>query len=211
MKQYAIVVAGGLGTRMGSEVPKQFLTLKGKPILVHSIEKFLSVDQLILVLPKNHLERWQELKKEFFPEVEIQTAIGGSSRTESVISGLSLIPDDGLVAIHDAVRPFVNQRTIKASYLSAKENGSGVASVALKDSIRELEGDKDSFHRDRNKYRLIQTPQTFRVSEIKKAYEVRKNEEFSDDASVYENAGYKVCLVEGSYNNIKITTPEDLD
>ncbi|MEO9870419.1 2-C-methyl-D-erythritol 4-phosphate cytidylyltransferase [Ekhidna sp.] len=212
MEEYAIIVAGGIGSRMKSEVPKQFLLIDDVPIIVHSISSFLNYDDninIIVVLPEAHIDRWKEIKSNYFSDIEIRTVSGGLTRSASVLSGLTLIKKDGLVAIHDAVRPYVSSRTISESFKSAKDNGSGVSAVELKDSIRELENDS-SVARDRSKYVLVQTPQTFRIDDLKKAYEKVGVRLFTDDASVFEAAGYKVTLVKGSYDNIKITTPEDL-
>ncbi len=204
-------MAGGVGARMKSDVPKQFLLIDGVPILVHTIRKFLIYDKpinLILVLPKSHLQQWEVLKSQYFPDTNIQVTSGGETRSASVLSGLTLA-EKGLVAVHDAVRPFVSIDTIMSSYESAQKKGSGVAAVQLKDSIRELDG-VSSIARDRSNYVLVQTPQTFKVDELKEAYRIAGAGIFTDDASVYEAAGYEVHLVEGTYDNIKITTPEDL-
>ncbi|WP_420316603.1 2-C-methyl-D-erythritol 4-phosphate cytidylyltransferase [Ekhidna sp.] len=212
MDKYAIIVAGGVGTRMKSEVPKQFLQVDGEPIIVKSIRKFLKYDNgisVIVVLPEAHLKQWEAIKFQYFPDTDIMATTGGLTRSASVLSGLTMIVGDGLVAIHDAVRPFVSAKTISDSFDSAKKDGSGVAVVELKDSIRELE-ENTSIARDRSNYVLVQTPQTFNIKALKDAYEKAGAGLFTDDASVYEAAGYKVSLVEGSYDNIKITTPEDL-
>lgn len=204
-------MAGGSGTRMKSTVPKQFLLIDGVPIIVHSIRKFLQHEDsisIVLVLPADHLDQWSQIKDEFFPSEEFIVAIGGSTRTASVQSGLHEI-GEGLVAIHDAVRPFVSVDTISESYKSAEKFGSGIAVVKMKDSIRELSGDH-SFARDRANYVLVQTPQTFRVDELKAAYQLIDDAPFTDDASVFEAAGKQIYLVDGTYDNIKITTPEDL-
>lgn len=214
MTRYAIVVAGGSGTRMNSHVPKQFLIVDDEPIIIKTIRKFKEAYtsiQIIVVLPEIHLSYWMDLAGQF-PFIEKLTiAHGGESRTTSVLSGLSKIKeDDSLVAVHDAVRPFVDIHTIKASFESAEKFGSGVAAVPLKDSIRELYPGKKSEARNRSKYVLVQTPQTFKAGKLKEAYAKIGDKAFTDDASVYEHAGEEVFLVEGSYSNIKITTPEDL-
>lgn len=204
-------MAGGIGTRMKSDVPKQFLQIDGEPIIVRSIRKFLNYDKevsIVVVLPEDHIQQWESIKFQYFPDLKFRLATGGLTRTASVMSGLALI-EDGLVAIHDAVRPFVSIDTIANSFASAMNKGSGVAAVALKDSIRELQGD-ESIARDRSNYVLVQTPQTFKVNELKEAYEKAGVGLFTDDASVFEAAGYTVQLVDGTYDNIKITTPEDL-
>lgn len=205
-------MAGGKGTRMKSDVPKQFLQLDGMPIIVHSIKKFLKYDKnlhVIVVLPEAHINQWEAINFQYFPDSNIEVTSGGITRSASVLSGLGLIREDGLVAVHDAVRPFVSIETIKSSFDSAKKKGSGVTVVELKDSIRELEGN-NSIARDRSNYVLVQTPQTFEVNKLKDAYEKAGAGLFTDDASVFEAAGYAVHLVEGTYDNIKITTPEDL-
>lgn len=197
---------------MKSDVPKQFLRIDGEPIIVKSIRKFLEYDsevKVIVVLPETHLNEWEAIKFQYFPDADIASTTGGITRSASVLSGLALIENEGLVAIHDAVRPYVSVSSIKDSFDSADKNGSGVVTVPLKDSIRELENNS-SIARDRSNYVLVQTPQTFKVKEIKKAYEKAGTGLFTDDASVFEAAGYAVSLVNGSYDNIKITTPEDL-
>lgn len=206
-------MAGGVGTRMKSDVPKQFLMLNGEPIIIQSIRKFLKYNaniQILVVLPDAHLKQWEALKFQYFPDSDIKATTGGMTRSASVLSGLGLIgDDDGLVAVHDAVRPFVSIETISESFKSAEKDGSGVAAVELKDSIREKVNDQ-SIARDRSNYVLVQTPQTFKVSELRQAYKKAGAGLFTDDASVYEAAGFEVQLVNGTYDNIKITTPEDL-
>ena len=197
---------------MKSEVPKQFLDLHGEPIIIKTVRQFLSADQsigLVVVLPKKHLSFWKALEKDYPFISSIKIAIGGPSRTASVKSGLRHIPDEGIVAVHDAVRPFVSPEVINNSYESAVRNGSGVAAVALKDSIRERVDEGKSIARDRDDFVIVQTPQTFQVKLLKESYE-EVGGDFSDDATVFERSHHRVFLVEGSYSNIKITTPEDL-
>jgi 2-C-methyl-D-erythritol 4-phosphate cytidylyltransferase len=212
LKKYAIIVAGGVGARMKSVVPKQFLRIDGEPIIVKSIKKFISYDRntsIIVVLPESHLKEWEAIQFQHFPETDIVTTTGGITRSASVLSGLAAIDNGGLVAIHDAVRPYVTIDTISDSFDSAEKKGSGVAAISLKDSIREVDN-SSSIARDRSNYVLVQTPQTFKVEEIKYAYKKAGASLFTDDASVYEAAGYTVSLIDGSFDNIKITTPEDL-
>lgn len=212
MKEYAIIVAGGIGSRMGADIPKQFLLINDEPIIVRTIKQFLSYNEkieIVLVLPKDHVEVWNELQVKFFLEEQIKVTEGGSTRTASVLAGLKLV-NEGLVAIHDAVRPYVSKQIIGDSFESARQKGSGVATVAMKDSLRELDSSKNSIARDRENYVLVQTPQTFNVAKLKEAYAKLGDKSFSDDATVFENAGFKVHLIEGSYSNIKITTPDDL-
>lgn len=196
---------------MGSDIPKQFLDIDSKPIIARTIERFLEFDpkiQLVVVIPKDQNSIWQDIQSKYFTDVFIQMGHGGETRFDSVKNGLDKV-DDGLVAIHDAVRPYVSCETIRSSFDSAKKNGSGVAVVELKDSIREIAG-HTSISRDRRNYRLVQTPQTFQVNLIKAAYGSASQKDFLDDASVYEWAGHEVHLVDGTYSNIKITTPDDL-
>lgn len=211
MRKHVIIVAGGSGTRMKQVLPKQFIEISGKPIVVHTIEAFLAYDphiHLILVLPESHLTTWNTVKKDYLQQVSVDVAIGGSTRFQSVSSGLDQV-DNGLVAIHDAVRPLISTEVIARSFESADQYGSGVVMVPMKDSVREIHGDGSSF-RDRSKYLAVQTPQTFQAELIKLAFEQGESPLFTDDASVYESAGHQVKIVSGEYSNIKITTPEDL-
>lgn len=210
-QKYAVIVAGGSGSRMGSEIPKQFLHLAGKPILLHTIEQFLTIPGIliILVLPEKDIDYWNALNKEKSLEA-IKIVVGGKSRFQSVKNGLRYVETDSLVAIHDGVRPLISTDIINHSFETASVSGSAVTSVALKDSIREVGGNQQNQAVDRAKFRLMQTPQTFRSEIIKKAFEVEEQSFFTDCASVLEYAGFSVNLIDGSYENIKITTPEDL-
>ncbi len=214
MKRYAVIVAGGKGTRMGKELPKQFLPLGGKALLMHTLEKFQLADsecEIILVLPASEIELWQSLIQEHDFKIPHTLVEGGQSRFQSVKNGISSIPSsEGLVAIHDGVRPFVSEKVINQAFLTAKQEGSAIPVVTLKDSIRKVD-DGASIFQDRNRFRLVQTPQTFRLEEIKKAFEAEESGLFTDDATVYEYGGKQVTLIEGNRENIKITTPEDLD
>ncbi|QNL23188.1 2-C-methyl-D-erythritol 4-phosphate cytidylyltransferase [Hyphobacterium sp. CCMP332] len=198
---------------MGTESPKQFIKIGSKPIIVHTIEKFIAFNSsinLILTLPEEYFNSWQEIKNEYLPNQQITLVKGGISRFDSIKNALALIDDqEGIVAIHDAVRPFLSLKIIEDCYESAEKTGSGVAAISLKDSIRETNRNK-SFARDRNNYKLMQTPQTFDIKKIVKAYTNAKDKSFTDDAGVWENAGFEVNLVEGGRLNIKITYPEDL-
>jgi 2-C-methyl-D-erythritol 4-phosphate cytidylyltransferase len=213
INKYAVIVAGGSGTRMGLPVPKQYISLGGKPIVMHTIERFYAADatiQIILVLPENDIDFWAELCNKYNFNIPITLAVGGATRYDSVKSGLSYIQQDGLVAIHDAVRPFVTEKIIRESYQQAAIWGNAVTTVALKDSIRVVD-DGLSQSTDRRMFRLVQTPQTFRCSVIQQAYKVVANDgELTDDASVAEMSGVSIHTIEGSYTNIKITTPDDL-
>ncbi len=205
-------MAGGKGTRIKSILPKQFIELNGKPILLHTIEAFLRYSKevtIVLVLPEDDFEIWNGICKKFNFTQPIILQKGGETRFQSVKNGLSQLEGDGLVAIHDGVRPLVSEDIIGASYRLAAVHQSAVAAVRLKESIRMTDQDNTKAV-DRSKFRLIQTPQTFDLQLIKKAYEMKENTSLTDDASVAEQAGHLISLFEGSYENIKITTAEDL-
>jgi 2-C-methyl-D-erythritol 4-phosphate cytidylyltransferase len=210
-KEYAIIVAGGKGTRIGGSTPKQFLALAGKPILVHTIEAFLTYSrqiEIILVLPDNEIKTWQVIAEKHGVLNGVQIVNGGETRFRSVRNGLQKI-NDGLVAIHDGVRPLVSSEVIKNGFELAGRHGAAIACVGLKDSIR-LVYPGSSKSVDRSSFRLIQTPQVFSTSLIKAAYGSVDEKGITDDASVAERAGHSIHLYDGSYENIKITTSEDL-
>ena len=212
LKEYALVVAGGKGTRIKSKLPKQFLELNGLPILMHTINAFYKYStsiQVILVLPEDDFDTWKELCKKHNFNKPVQLQNGGDTRFQSVKNGLLKIEGAGLVAIHDGVRPLVSEDIIGASFRLAAVHQSAVAAVRLKESIRMTDQDNTKSV-DRSRFRLIQTPQTFQVDLIKKAYQSKDDPSLTDDASVAERAGHTISLFEGSYENIKITTPEDL-
>ena len=215
MKKAAILVAGGRGTRMGGPVSKQYLPVGGLPVLMHTLRVFNSSvpeAELILVLPADDFDYWNSLCQAFAFNIPHQVVAGGNSRFQSVRNGLhALAPETQLVAIHDGVRPFVKEEVIKESFEVAQQSGSAVAVVALKDSIRKLSDDGKSSFRERQRYRLVQTPQTFQVEKILKAFQVTEIPEFTDDATVYEHQGWQVSLIAGNPENIKITTPEDIE
>lgn len=213
MRKFAVIVAGGSGTRMGLSTPKQFIILHDKPILMHTLEIFNRYDpqiEIILVLPEHEIGKWKQLCDKFFFHTSHQLVAGGESRTESVRNGLNAIQDaEGLVAIHDGVRPLISTEIIGNSFIEAEEKGNAIVSVPLKDSIRwSKEGENQAV--DRSDYCLIQTPQTFKLSLIKQAYQALGTQSLTDDASVLEANGAKINLIPGDYRNIKITTPEDL-
>jgi 2-C-methyl-D-erythritol 4-phosphate cytidylyltransferase len=211
-KEYALIVAGGKGTRIKSRLPKQFLELKGKPILLHTLEAFYRYSEkieIVLVLPEDDFEIWKAICKKFNFNKPVILQKGGETRFQSVKNGLSKIEGPGLVAIHDGVRPLVSEDIIGASFRLAAVHQSAVAAVRLKDSIRITDQDNTKAV-DRSRFRLIQTPQTFDVDLIKQAYQMKEDVSLTDDASVAEKSGLVISLFEGSYENIKITTPEDL-
>ena len=211
-KEYVVIVAGGSGSRMNSDIPKQFLPINGLPVLMHTIKAFHDYDKalkIIVVIPASDLQIWDELCEMYNFSLPVVIATGGKTRFLSVKNGLGKIDTDGIVAIHDGVRPLVNKEIIAASFQIASLHGSAIAAVRLKESIRETDKDETKTV-DRSRYRIIQTPQTFQVKIIKQAYSLPELPEFTDDASVVEKAGFKISLFEGSYRNIKITTSEDL-
>lgn len=214
MKEYAIIVAGGSGSRMKSDTPKQFLKLNDQPILYRTVCAFLHYSEnieIILVIPIADIHRWHKISTRYHLKTNIKIVNGGKSRYQSVKNGLQIIKDDSsLVAIHDGVRPLIKPKIIAESFGLAKMHGNAIASTHLKESLRVVDGLNNSTA-DRDKFRSIQTPQTFKTSIIKAAYS-RHNDskEFTDDASVAEKNGEKIFLFEGSYDNIKITTPDDM-
>jgi len=214
MKHYAIIVAGGTGTRMQSAVPKQFLLLNGLPVLMHTIQAFTQSTikpDIILVLPAAYHDYWKELCHTHQFNTPHTLVTGGESRFHSVKNGLDQISadDSTLVAIHDAVRPLTSSHIIETSYQYAQEHGTAVTAVKSRDSVRQLVNGK-SVSLLRDQIYLIQTPQTFKVSLLKKAYKQPYSEHFTDDASVVEQDGVEIHLTEGSHQNIKITFPEDI-
>lgn len=214
MNQFVIIVAGGSGSRMGSEMPKQFLPVGGLPILMHTIRRFrlYSADlKPILVLPEAQIPVWEDLCRTHQFAEPVEVTPGGASRFQSVRNGLARIPsEEGLVAVHDGVRPFVTTDMIRNGFETAARTGSAVTCVPLKDSARLLHPDGRSEAVDRTQYRLIQTPQTFQLALFRNAFLTPEQPFFTDCASVVEYAGFPITLIDGAYENIKITTPEDL-
>ncbi len=212
LKKTVIVVAGGTGKRMRTEKPKQFVELCGKPILMHSISAFLDYDQvvrIILVLPAMFIEQWENMCRQYDFSVEHEIIEGGNERFFSVKNGLDKINKECLIAIHDGVRPLVSRKTISDSFKIAEKSGSAIPVVPVNESLRYLKN-ASGITVNRNDYRLVQTPQVFRSSLIKAAYDQAFSEKFTDDASVFEAAGGEIYLVEGNFENIKITRPIDL-
>jgi 2-C-methyl-D-erythritol 4-phosphate cytidylyltransferase len=209
---YVIVVAAGSGVRMGSAVPKQFLLLAGRPVLMHSIEAFWRWDKgirIVVVLPQEHMDYWRELCREHGFEVPHEVAAGGGTRFESVRNGLRGLEGDGLAGIHDGVRPLITPVTIDRLYREAAIHGSAIPVVAPKDSIR-WEDPSGNRVIDRTHVKLIQTPQVFELNKLRDAYVQPYDSSFTDDATVWEHAGNPVHLAQGQETNIKITTKEDL-
>lgn len=209
----AIIVAGGTGERMKSAIPKQFIQLAGKPILMHTLNKFYDFDSeitLILVLPANQMEFWRELCQKHDFNLPHQLVAGGSARFFSVKNALqNLSNQDGLIAVHDGVRPLVSIETIRRCFLQAEESGTAIPVTDMIESVRKITKEAN-IAVDRSAYKLVQTPQVFRSEIILKSYAQDFNEAFTDDASVVESAGYDISIVEGNRENIKITNAIDL-
>lgn len=215
MHNYAIIVAGGKGERMGATTPKQFLELSGKPILMHTLEKFQQTVpsiKIILALPENQFDFWEELcYKHKFVTTPHQIVKGGETRFHSVENALKLVKEEGVVAIHDGVRPLVSEATIKRCFIEAESKGNAVPVMDVVDSIRHFsKQSKKSEAVSRSCYKIVQTPQCFSSELILKAYEQEFDKLFTDDATVVEKLDVAINLVEGNKENIKITTEEDL-
>lgn len=212
LPEFAIIVAGGSGSRMQHELPKQFIEVAGKPILMHTIERFYEYNpaiRLVVVLPEQQLTAWRALCRKHAFRVFHMVVPGGATRFGSVKSGLDAVQGEALVAVHDGVRPFVDVSTIQAAFKACAVHGAAVVAVSPKDSLRELT-DSGSRAVPRTRFKLVQTPQCFQAGILRQAYGQPEEEHFTDDASVVEQLGQHIELVEGSYRNIKITTPEDL-
>ena len=215
MHKYAIIVAGGKGERMGASTPKQFLKLSGKPILMHTLEKFkqtVPTIEIILALPENQFDFWEELCYKYeFVNTPHQIVKGGETRFHSVQNALNLIKEEGIIAIHDGVRPLVSPQTIETCFYEAEKSGNAIPVVDVVESLRHVsKQDKTNKAVARSCYKLVQTPQCFTSEIILKAYKQEFDISFTDDASVVEKLGETINLVEGNKENIKITTAEDL-
>lgn len=212
MNKYAIVVAGGTGSRMGNAIPKQFLLLRDKPVLYYTIQTFLeaySDFQVVLVLPEAFTDMGAEIIDAFFDHSRIKITAGGETRFNSVKNGLKLVDSDSIVFVHDGVRCLVTPELIRRCYTKALENGSAIPVIPAKDSVRII-GEEDNESIDRSKVVLVQTPQTFHSRILLPAFEIDYKERFTDEATVVEAYGLKIELVEGEETNIKITKPSDL-
>ncbi|WEK20965.1 MAG: 2-C-methyl-D-erythritol 4-phosphate cytidylyltransferase [Candidatus Pedobacter colombiensis] len=214
MKYYAIIVAGGSGNRMQSTVPKQFLLLDEKPVLMHTIAAFHSCTlnpHILLVLNIDQHKYWEKLCLQYNFTIPHQIVNGGSQRYHSVKNGLKAIKGKGIVAIHDAVRPLISATLITKSYQVAEEKSNCIIGILPTDSVRKVLENGKSEALNREELALIQTPQTFDMDLLRKAYQAPFRNEFTDDASVAEYAGFKINLIPGERENIKITYPEDLE
>ncbi len=213
VKRYVIIVAGGTGVRMGSDIPKQFIELNGKPILMRTIDVFddlINRPEIIVVLPESQLNQWKELCQKHNYTVNHSLTVGGKERFFSVQNGLNLIDNENsVVAVHDGVRPLINPSVIEDCFETAENLGNAIPVIQPVESIRLIEQDS-SVSYPRSKVLLVQTPQVFKTSMLKKAYRQSYNPNFTDDASVVEAMGQQVFTVNGNVENIKITTQLDI-
>lgn len=212
MKKFVIIVAGGSGSRMGTEIPKQFLELCEKPVLMHTIQVFFDFDaecEIILVLPEAQKEVWGGLCLKHSFTLPHQIVSGGETRFHSVQNGLELIQDECIVFIHDGVRPLVSRETLERCLETAQKYGNAIPVLPVNESLRKKEGNQN-ISVDRSLYFGVQTPQTFRSEVILNSFHQPFDPSFTDDASVVEKAGFTINMVEGNPENIKITTPTDL-
>ena len=212
MLKYAVIVAGGSGTRMGGNLPKQFILLKEKPVLYYTIKTFLEAYedlQIILVLPVEYIDMGQEIIDGYFDKYRIRITAGGDTRFQSVKNGLQLVEKDAIIFVHDGVRCLLSKRLIHACYTKAVETGTAIPVVTSRDSVRLLtEEGNDAI--DRHKLMLVQTPQTFHSKILLPAFQIDYKDKFTDEATVVEAYGLKVSLVKGEETNIKITSPIDM-
>jgi len=212
MTKYAIIVAGGTGSRVGGSLPKQFMTLKDKPVLYYSVKAFLEAYNdldIILVLPAAFTDIGEEIIDAYFDKERIKIAIGGDTRFQSVKNGLKLVERESMIFVHDAARCLVSVGLIHRCYELALETGAAVPAIAPKDSVRVLSEDGSTVI-DRDKVMLVQTPQTFHSKILLPAFDIDYKDKFTDEATVVEAYGLRVSLAEGDETNIKITRPVDL-
>ncbi|MDQ6844911.1 MAG: 2-C-methyl-D-erythritol 4-phosphate cytidylyltransferase [Bacteroidota bacterium] len=212
MNKVAVIVAGGQGSRMNSDLPKQFLLLKNKPVLYYSIKPFLSAYkdmEIILVLPVEHIAKGQEIIDGYFDNSRFRLCAGGETRFHSVKNGLSLIEKESIIFVHDGVRCLITSDLIKRCYKEASKNGNAIPAINSKDSLRIVTHSGNKIL-NRRKVKLIQTPQTFHSKVLLPAFKIEYKDKFTDEATVVEAFGLKVNLIEGEENNIKITTPFDM-
>jgi 2-C-methyl-D-erythritol 4-phosphate cytidylyltransferase len=212
MRKYAIIVAGGTGTRMGSSLPKQFMLLKGRPVLYYTLKTFFDTWpdlQVILVLPVAYTDMGQEIIDAFFDKNRIRITAGGDTRFQSVKNGLALVQEESIIFVQDGVRCLLSSALIERCYAQAVETGTAIPAIPSNDSIRLLNEEGNTAY-DRSKVMIIQTPQTFHSKILLPAFQIDYKDKFTDEASVVEAYGMKVSLVEGEISNIKITTPVDL-
>ena len=213
IKRYLVIVAGGKGERMGTDIPKQFLSVCSKPVIMHTVQKFMDFDpaiEKILVIHPDWAVYWKSVSEEYNFKTFDHIVEGGVERFHSVKNGLSLVIPDSIVAIHDAVRPLVTVDTISRCFTVAEKEGNAIPFISPPESVRIEKRGSENISVERNSIKLIQTPQVFRSDLIIDAYKQEYQQVFTDDATVLESAGYRIILVEGNRENIKITTPGDL-
>ena len=213
MKKIAVIVAGGSGTRMGTNIPKQLLTINNKPIVIYTIETFLAAwddIKIILVMPETYLVEGKNLLAEYFPNNIIQCVVGGATRFESVKAGLSFIEEESIIFVHDAVRCLVSSHLIQLGYEKALVHGAAIPVISIKDSIRMIDGE-NSIVVNRDILRAVQTPQVFKSDILLPAFNQSYETSFTDEASVVEKMGHTVTLFSGEETNIKITVPADIE
>jgi 2-C-methyl-D-erythritol 4-phosphate cytidylyltransferase len=212
VKRYVIIVAGGTGNRMNAGVPKQFLLLGGKPVLMHSLQRFYDADpstEIIVALPENEIGTWEALCVQHSFTIPHRITKGGETRFHSVKKALEEVKEKSIVAVHDGVRPFADTNLINRCFLEAEQHGNAVPAIPVNDSIRKVENERSEWI-DRNAFVIIQTPQCFASEMLKEAYNTEYKSVFTDDASVVELHGQTIHLTEGDRENIKITYPVDL-
>ena len=212
MKRHCIIVAGGKGLRMRGEIPKQFMLFNGKPLLMHTLNMFRNFDSemhIILALPFDQIDEWEKLCLRYSFQVEVHIVHGGETRFHSVKNALDVISEEGVVAVHDGVRPLITNDLLDRYYTIAEKEGNAIPCIPVSESMRKIDT-KGNQQVDRSKYVLIQTPQVFHTSILRKGYSQPYENSFTDDASVIEKMGISVKLVDGDTNNIKITTKTDL-
>lgn len=212
MKKYAVIVAGGSGIRMNSQIPKQFLLIKNKPLLFYTIDIFLKAYddlEIILVLPEDHISKGQEIIDAWFDSSRVSICAGGRTRFHSVQNGLSLIKEESIIFVHDGVRCLLTKDLVERCYIEAKKSGSAIPVTTSKNSVRLLT-EEGNVALDRNSVKLVQTPQTFHSKILLTAFKIDYKDKFTDEATVVETFGIKINLIEGEENNIKITTPGDM-
>ena len=214
MKKSIVIVAGGKGIRFGADLPKQFLPMNGKPVLMHTIDAFYNCDNsfdIAVVIPENHFSFWDKLCKKHNFTTPHKVIPGGATRWEAVKNGLNGVDEDSIIGVHDGVRPLISAKLINSLYSEADYHGAVIPAIKVTDSLRLLNHDNDkSIAVDRELYRAVQTPQVFKGNIIKEAYNMPYEEVFTDDASVVEKYGVEIKIVEGEDTNIKITSAKDL-
>ena len=209
MKRIALIVAGGSGSRIGGPIPKQFLLLNGRPMLMYTIEKFHDIsDRVIIVLPEIHSAFWQQLCIEHQFTLSVTLVYGGDTRAASVKNGLAVIEEESIVAVHDAARPLVSKKLIDKLYISAANHGNAIPVIPVGETMRMVDGEHN-YVVDRSQFRLVQTPQCFKTEMLLKSFHMVDYQNFTDDSSLYQAAGHQIHLEEGEPFNIKVTHPND--